>query len=387
VKDISNQKKELTPQAAAFLSQLDMGHAPDGEPYITITPEASGTRELDGLEKVLGSAVYQEELFELRTKLNEKEKVLYPMGAGYPIYESARKWEETKSQFPLHKFTPLIAAFGAAVEKHSGDVLNRLPPLSQLSLQSDEFNHAAYAAFNNVIHDVKLKISEKKFMNAKDGQRRGANSNYQSLMLMTNAAFVYRSEILSIRVDLYYKRDSSMQMLNLNDEDRLVKADRFHRHLNHVMHRVRKRFGVALVGYAWKKEFGKSRGLHVHLWVLLDGHLHQQGINLADEIGGMWLAATFGEGDFNNCNKSFYVNTAVGVLDASDEDKWVGLQNIMAYLTKADTIIRLELGDGRRVFSCSQPKERTGTRGRPPLRRRALSPFINRRGDRGASVQ
>lgn len=343
-----------------------------------ITEEASYAKALPTLEAAVVAGAGQEACFELCDCVAGDRKLLYPLNVGQVIYSGVFRWIAIKDALPLMRLSPVMTALDGLIGKH--EILHRLPPLIQLHLQGDEFNRAVFLALNDVMNGIRLKLADKKFLASKDNLRRGANANYRSLMDMLAAAFLYRPTLLSVRVDCYYKRESSMSLLNVSAKECKEKADRFHRHRTDVLKRITRHCGRALVGYAWKKEFGRSRGLHLQLWILLDGEVYQD-IRIGNQFGAMWLAETLAEGDFRNYNLGREKGMAVGLLDSADESKWEGLQDMAVYLTKPDTIMRLELGDGRRVFQSTPPKKRDKARGRPPKRRHAFDPFDNCRGD------
>lgn len=214
---------------------------------------------------------------------------------------------------------------------------------------------------NKVISDFKKVISIKGDALSKNFVR-GAQQNLKSLKdLFTNLLSI-RSTILVVRVDLLYRDAFGVEELGSEETYLYVKMDR-----ERFIAEIQKTYGDGLMGYAWKLEYGVSRGYHYHMVFFFDGARHQQDVKIGKQIGEIWADQTEKHGTYHNCNayKSQYTVCGVGMFRHSDQDISERFDAMANYLTKADYHGRLILPSRQRSFQTSFCKKKKGNKGRP----------------------
>ena len=84
-------------------------------------------------------------------------------------------------------------------------------------------------------------------------------------------------------------------------------------------------------------------------------------------IGEFWVNhITHGNGLFYNCNLSQnYFYNGVGMVHSADAEKRIGVDYAVKYMTKADAIMRLSLGNARIISRGVMPNIPDVKRGRP----------------------
>jgi hypothetical protein len=130
--------------------------------------------------------------------------------------------------------------------------------------------------------------------------------------------------------------------------------------------------GPAVVGYAWKLEYGLAKTYHYHFLLFFDGAYSQQDIVIAQAIGEYWASnITNGKGIYHNCNRNkaeYKVRgiLGIGMINHCDLSLRNGLKTAAAYLTKVDIYVRMVISGGGRCFGKSgKPKMKKDGRGRP----------------------
>ncbi|EGH27726.1 hypothetical protein PSYJA_01294, partial [Pseudomonas syringae pv. japonica str. M301072] len=125
----------------------------------------------------------------------------------------------------------------------------------------------------------------------------------------------------------------------------------------------------AMVGYAWKLEYGKRKGFHYHLMLFLDGSKVMRHVAIGKSIGEIWVnEITEGAGSYWNCTgKEFYYKSCgVGEVDYYDAPKIQAVKDAAAYLVKIDRWITTLVPKGMRCFGKGVVKKVEGTAlGRP----------------------
>lgn len=191
---------------------------------------------------------------------------------------------------------------------------------------------------------------------------RGAQQNLKSLKDLFNNLLSVRSKILVVRVDLLYRDAFGVEDFGSDKIYHHVRLDR-----TLFIDEIKKIYGDGLMGYAWKLEYGVSRGYHYHTVLFFDGARHHQDINIGKQIGAAWARKTDWRGTFHNCNahKKHYRVCGLGMFKHSDPDLEKRFDAMAIYLTKSDYHGRLILPGKQRSFQTSFCKEKKGNKGRP----------------------
>lgn len=172
--------------------------------------------------------------------------------------------------------------------------------------------------------------------------------NRRSFQQLIEGLFARHARLLTVRVDLGYTQQVSPCVnyeTALRHRQRLCKA--FHQHP----------LFVHLLGYAWKLEWGPSKGFHYHFLFFFDGAKVLQDIAYGRRIGEYWNdTITAGHGVYFNCNyrsERRYHYDAMGQIAYYDMHKRQGLDYIVNYLTKIDEVAALAVRG--KTFGHSHP--------------------------------
>lgn len=190
---------------------------------------------------------------------------------------------------------------------------------------------------------------------------RNSKKCYQGLLHEVCAILDAYSRVLSIRMDLAYR--------TLNPEHFPVVLDPVlgKQHLNEFMRHVQHGTGLRVLGYAWTMECGLHAGIHHHVWILLDGHRHQNLYAIGSMLKRHWEEViTDHAGRANICDPSVkaYKHLAIGMLQRGLVDER-GLQLIAQYLTKPDFFLHYHPKNGGKTFgrSCFKNGKKKGLKG------------------------
>lgn len=176
-----------------------------------------------------------------------------------------------------------------------------------------------------------------------DNYKRNEEKNVNSCCEYIAAQFDRRSQLLVLRVDLYY-RPPFKEWGYTPDADahyaRFLRALRENRIVPDVL------------GYISKREDGIDRGIHYHTLVILDGHKHRDAANLTRLIGEEWVrrcgTADYDEdarmglvgeqnrGSYFNCytRAGDYKFNGLGLVHPTNADKLRGLRLAIEYMCK-----------------------------------------------------
>lgn len=175
------------------------------------------------------------------------------------------------------------------------------------------------------------------------------NANFATARDRVNEAFSVSSKVLAIRLDLGFKKKAYISLtatINEGQNDpKLTDLDIFITHLTSLTKLINKDYHNSRLAYIFKIEYGLDKGYHAHLLLLLNGHKHQQDINLAKCLGEKWeKEITLGTGVYWNCNanKEKYRYKAIGMIHRDDQEKReLLIKKVVTYLVKYDLPIEL----------------------------------------------
>ncbi|RMV39816.1 hypothetical protein ALP12_101966 [Pseudomonas savastanoi pv. phaseolicola] len=263
-----------------------------------------------------------------------------------------------KSVFPHHQFNPVVNAF-FKVEK---GVVDQLSTRCYVDLSKDD-NAILHEFVENLLAEVKGESVQMKL----NGFKRAANKAYKGLRDLIDALFDRYSRLLVVRLDLGYRNKycAPAGLLNVGYEDAK-------KHREDLLKYFRLKMSPAIVGYAWKLEYGLDKTYHYHFLLFFDGAKSHQDIVIAKAVGDHWSnCVTDGKGIYYNCNASKAEYKArgilgIGMIGHDDLDLRNGLTTAAAYLTKVDLFVRMVISEGGRCFGKSgKPKLKKGLGGRP----------------------
>jgi hypothetical protein len=224
---------------------------------------------------------------------------------------------------------------------------------------------AGYQWFNKLAEAVRKGLREPDFIARRRRRREQAHRNYQSGKNYIEELFAHYARLLVLRIDLGYRdwmrpENNLMSQKTIHDIRRDVARLFNNRRSNSIFD--------CMVGQIAKIEEGTTKGFHAHVMFFFDGALKRDDGYLAQSIGKYWeLVITSGEGMFYNCNfhKNRYRRLGIGMVAHHDAEKRGNLLEAMAYLTKVDQYLRIDVDGGRAFFRGVPPKPRVKKAGRP----------------------
>jgi len=194
---------------------------------------------------------------------------------------------------------------------------------------------------NDFVNDVINDISSREFRLKRRRCRESVVKNARGLEKYIYALFKRYPRLLVIRVDFgYQKRLLSDPYYELDPLDVLDDKERMIRY-------VKRQYGDALVGHAWKLEHGVLKSYHYHMVFFLNGRERRGDFYIGQQLGEYWVdVITQGDGTTFNCNadKKRYPELAIGMAHRNDLLKREHLKDhVVTYLTKNDDYMRLKI--------------------------------------------
>lgn len=166
------------------------------------------------------------------------------------------------------------------------------------------------------------------------------------------------SKLCVVRVDLGYKKPYSDE-LTLEEVENDMKRNLNNRRSNKSTYEHN-------VGYIIKKEYTKDKGVHIHAMFMFDGQKVQNDVYKADQIGEYWSdKVTKGKGTYYNCNKNKYPKHGIGMINHSDKEKRMNLDEAISYLCKDEQHIDTKTDNNlKSLVRGTIPKKKSNS-GRP----------------------
>jgi hypothetical protein len=193
--------------------------------------------------------------------------------------------------------------------------------------------------FNRLVELIREGGNDPVFKKRVKDRERSALANYETCLNYVAELFADWARLLVLRVDVHYDREKVTGELSPTQ----ARKD-LNRLLNNRRHNS---LFDALVGYIWKLESARQRGLHFHLVLFFDGSRAKQHVYLAEEIGKYWVdTITKGAGTYHSCHRdpSKYRRSGIGMIHHTDTEKIATLDVILKYITKVDQYLRLKGG-------------------------------------------
>lgn len=259
---------------------------------------------------------------------------------------------EIKGPFPHHEIAPdLNLLIDYLVET---DIPHDRSELDLIS--GDELTKFIIVA-NGFAQMLRYCLLSKGMKEEVKSYRRNARERYKHFMNSAKQRIDVNSKVLLIRLDHGERRNLRRPADGEIDQNAFIEqalciAARRDKMLKHLQ----RTFKTDLLFYAWKIEYGRQKGWHIHWFIMLDGSRHQDQTNIPFHIAKHW-DAVIGNGATHTQNinaMSSGGHSGLQVMHYSDPRLWKHLVRIADYLTKVDYTIKLRLPAGMRTFGCSK---------------------------------
>lgn len=192
---------------------------------------------------------------------------------------------------------------------------------------------AEYA--NELLEKMRQTFKSPKFRRQARKWAARATDNYRGATQLIQNLFRKYSKLLIIRLDLGYHVEHREHCIPY------MARKQFGKLLNN---RRGNRLFENLVGIVWRLETGEKKGFHYHVMLIFDGSLSCHDINISDAIGKYWRdRCTEGKGTYWPCNRYEYKSRGIGLIEHSDQEKYLNLLDALSYLTKVDEFFQIRM--------------------------------------------
>ncbi len=252
--------------------------------------------------------------------------------------------QDSAEYYKHHRFNPPLTVVLKVVDQCSPELWARTrnghPVLS---------DPRAREIVESAVAFIRASCRSQAYKDEVDNYKRNEEKNIASCCEYLAAQFQRRSQLLILRVDLYF-RPAFKGWGYTREADghyaRFLRALRENRIVPDVL------------GYIGKREDGIDRGIHFHVLIVLDGHKHRDAANLTRMVGEDWVRRC-GHGEYEdgvqvgeagkkdkasyfNCytRKDQYRFNCLGLIHPTDADKLRGLRLAVEYLCKETTQLK-----------------------------------------------
>lgn len=258
-----------------------------------------------------------------------------------------------KDKFELHPYVELMID----ISKDKSLVND----LNILEIMGPDFVKRKVNAINGIVERIRAEAKTSKLLKSVQNYQRTAKKNYQSGRRYLNSLFRKHAKLLVMRIDLSYKKGIEVDIDTVRkDREMLFTSARS----NPIF--------KDMLGYVWKLEYGLSKGYHYHVMFIFDGSKVWADVNYAKRIGQFWADdITEKNGLYYNCNatKMRYQCCGIGLISYRDNEKQIGLDAALKYMTLRDKFIKVKTGRVMRSFGKGCVVDPApSTRGRPRSR-------------------
>jgi hypothetical protein len=265
---------------------------------------------------------------------------------GKAIFNVCKSYNQDSAEYyKHHRFNPPLTVILKIVDQWSPELWahtnrNGEPVLSDP--RTREILESATAS-------IRATCRSQDYKDEVDNYKRNEEKNITSCCEYLAAQFQRRSQLLILRIDLYF-RPAFKGWGYTREADahyaRFLRALRENRIVPDVL------------GYISKREDGIDRGIHFHALIALDGHKHRDAANLTRVVGEDWVRRC-GQGDYEDGvdvgetgkkDKASYFNcytrmdqyrfNCLGLIHPTDADKLRGLRLAIEYLCKETTQLK-----------------------------------------------
>jgi len=194
----------------------------------------------------------------------------------------------------------------------------------------DLSQQATRRALEHVLSSVRRIFSSRRFKYLENNYQRNSKLRFEGACKYVADLFQEYSRLLILRVDLYF----------LPDHPEWADTDAAGRSIKAFMRALRDgRVVPNMLGSALRLENAPRRGIHAHLLVAMDGHLHREAATWSQILGETWVEKySNGHGTYFNCyvRKDWFKFNGLGLVHISDVRKLIGVREALRYMTKPD---------------------------------------------------
>lgn len=242
-----------------------------------------------------------------------------------------RDWQHAYAD---HQFHPVVAVVFGAVARWWSPIRDWGNPNEAMIECVQDMKHVE--ALRHLVGHVRRVCCSQAFHNLVHDHERKAKDNFRSGCDYITEQFERHARLLVLRIDLYFRPDARGWGYS-KDADSAV--------MNYLRGLRLGRIVPGYLGFVVKRENGISRGMHYHLMVLLDGHLHRSAYHLTKVMGEAWMKRV-GEdkGSYFNCyaRKDRYRYNGLGLVHVTDTEKLVGIRIALWYMSKQDSVLKVD---------------------------------------------
>lgn len=220
---------------------------------------------------------------------------------------------------------------------------------------------------DELLSDFHKLLKSSKQLNDERNFFKGPEKNTKLLNSYVSSLFKLNAKLLVVRVDLSY----------LSKFSKAVTPEEIMEHRKALVSKNKNNpLTKNWLGYAWRLEYARNTGLHLHFVVFIDGSKYKSDVMAASKIGQRWIEITGGRGRFYNCNLNVgkYRYVGIGLVDYSDTEKRGHMMKALSYLTKAEKLAKLKI-DKAKTFGRGKVIKRVNTLGRPRKKSNADAPI------------
>ncbi|WP_027485801.1 inovirus-type Gp2 protein [Rhodanobacter sp. OR87] len=245
--------------------------------------------------------------------------------------DEGRNWQHAYAD---HQFHPVIAVMFRAVARWWSAIREWTNPDHAMIDCTGDMK--SVEALQYLVDYVRRVCRTQAFKNVLHDHERKAKDNFRSGRDYITEQFERHARLLVLRVDLYFRPDAK-GWAYCKVADMAV--------INYLRALRLGRIVPGYLGFIIKRENGISRGLHYHLMVFLDGHLHRNAYHLTQRMGEAWVRrAGTDKGSFFNCyaRKDLFRYNGLGLVHVSDTAKLIGIRIALWYMSKQDCVLMVD---------------------------------------------
>lgn len=267
--------------------------------------------------------------------------------------DERRDWQRA---YAHHQFHPAVAVTFAAVIRWWEPICTWWQPARGVVLEGSDAQ--AVEGLRHLVEHVRSVCRSQSFKNLLHDHEKKAKDNFRSGCDHIIEQFERHARLLVLRIDLYFRPDAKGWSYSKEANEALEKYLRALR-----MGRI----VPGNLGFIIKRENGISRGMHFHLMVFLDGHMHRSAYHLTKVMGESWIKRVgTDKGSFFNCyaKKDRYRFNGLGLVHFSDTEKLIGIRIALHYMSKQDSVLMVDNDMGKNFWRSWKVKG-DGNRGAP----------------------
>lgn len=245
--------------------------------------------------------------------------------------DEGRDWQQAYAD---HQFHPVISIMFRAVARWWSPIRKWANPNDPMIDCTQDMEPVQ--ALRHLVGYVRRVCNSRAFHNVLHDYERKAKDNFKSGRDYITEQFERHARLLVLRVDLYFRPDAK-GWAYCKVADMAV--------INYLRALRLGRIVPGYLGFIIKRENGISRGLHYHLMVFLDGHLHRNAYHLTQRMGEAWVRrAGADKGSFFNCyaRKDLFRYNGLGLVHVSDTVKLIGIRIALWYMSKQDCVLMVD---------------------------------------------